>query len=150
MIRLVKAVPLTSESDTLALGARLASVLRAGDIVRLDGGLGSGKTTLARGLIQSRYGDIDVPSPTYTLVQTYDWPFDDTNTELWHCDLYRLDHPDDAYELGLIDAMGESILLLEWAEKLGALCPENGLSVTLEFDGEGRVATLRGWEGRNV
>lgn len=142
----VTVLTLTSECDTLALGARLAEALRQGDVVRLSGDLGAGKTTLARGLIQSRLGEIDVPSPTYTLVQTYDW----NDCELWHCDLYRLDRPEDAYELGLIDAMGEDILLIEWADRLGALCPEDALSIHLAFEGEGRVATLKGWDGRNV
>ncbi|MGB3457525.1 MAG: tRNA (adenosine(37)-N6)-threonylcarbamoyltransferase complex ATPase subunit type 1 TsaE [Litorimonas sp.] len=146
MITPVKAIPLNSEADTLALGAKLATVLRAGDTVRLSGDLGAGKTTLARGLIQSRLGPVDVPSPTYTLVQTYEWG----ESELWHCDLYRLDAPDDAYELGLIDAFGEEIVLLEWADRIGPLCPEDALSVDLSFDGEGRVATLKGWEDRNV
>lgn len=137
-------IELISETDTLALGARLASILRAGDVVLLSGGLGAGKTTLARGLIQSRLGDIDVPSPTYTLVQAYDWG----EVELWHCDLYRLDRPDDAYELGVMDAIGEEILLIEWADKLGGLCPEGALQIDLSFDGESRIATLTGWEGR--
>lgn len=139
-------IELISETDTLALGARLASVLRAGDIVLLSGGLGAGKTTLARGLIQSRLGDIDVPSPTYTLVQAYDWGA----VELWHCDLYRLDRPDDVYELGLMDAMGEEIVLIEWADKLGSLCPDGAMRIDLSFDGDSRIATLTGWEGRDV
>lgn len=142
----VNDIKLISEIDTLALGARLAAVLRAGDVVLLSGELGAGKTTLARGLIRSRLGDIDVPSPTYTLVQAYDWG----GVELWHCDLYRLDRPDDAYELGLMDAMGEDIVLIEWADKLGVLCPDDALRIDLHFDGDGRIATLTGWEGRNV
>ena len=142
----VSSITLTSESETLALGAKLAGLLKPGDVVTLSGDLGAGKTTLARGLIQSRLGEIDVPSPTYTLVQTYDWG----DVELWHCDLYRLDQPEDAYELGLIDAMGEEILLLEWAEKLGELCPNDALSVRIEFEGNGRQVTLKGWNERDV
>jgi tRNA threonylcarbamoyl adenosine modification protein YjeE len=146
MRSVVNAIKLISSTDTRTLGARLAAVLRGGDVVVLSGGLGAGKTTLARGLIQSRLGTIDVPSPTYTLVQAYDWG----EVELWHCDLYRLDRPDDAYELGLMDAMGEEIVMIEWADKLGELCPTDALRVDLSFDGEGRIATLTGWEGRDV
>ena len=139
-------VTLDTDVDTLAFGARLAAVLRPGDVVALSGGLGAGKTTLARGLIQSRLGEIDVPSPTYTLVQTYDWG----EHELWHCDLYRMEAPDDALELGLLDAMGEEIVLLEWPDRLGALLPEDALSIDIAFDGEGRTVTLKGFEGRDV
>ncbi len=144
------AIHLKSEADTLALGARIAAALVPGDTLLLSGDLGAGKTTLARGLIQSRLGDIEVPSPTYTLVQTYDWPLGDNVAELWHCDLYRLEQPNDAYELGLMDALGDDIVLIEWADKLGPLCPKDALSVELAFDGDGRVATLTGWKGRNV
>lgn len=139
-------IHLKNDADTLALGARVAAVLQAGDCVFLSGDLGAGKTTLARGLIQSRFGDIDVPSPTYTLVQTYDWG----EGELWHCDLYRLEQPEDAYELGLMDAMGEDILLIEWADRLGDLALENVLRIDLTFNGDGRDAALTGWEGRDV
>lgn len=145
-MRLVKPIRLTSDAETLALGARLAKRLRPGDMVSLSGDLGAGKTTLARGLIQSKLGPVDVPSPTYTLVQTYDWD----DTELWHCDLYRLEQAEDAYELGLIDAMGEVVLLVEWADKIGALWPEEARSVHLAFDGPARIATLTGWDDRNV
>ena len=79
----MQVVALPDETDTLALGARLAGLLRAGDVVALSGGLGAGKTTLVRGLIQSLLGAVDVPSPTYTLVQSYALP----DYELWHCDL---------------------------------------------------------------
>ena len=108
------------EAEMLELGARLGRALRAGDTVALIGGLGAGKTTLARGLVQSLLPHEIVPSPTYTLVQTYDFP----EFTLWHCDLYRLEHPDEAYELGLIDAMGEEVCLLEWPDRLGDLLPD--------------------------
>ena len=130
----------------LELGARLGRALRLGDTVALIGGLGAGKTTLARGLVQSFLPHEIVPSPTYTLVQTYDFP----DFTLWHCDLYRLEHPDEAYELGLIDAMGEEVCLLEWPDRLGALLPDEALKVEIAFEGEGRRVTLTGWEGRNV
>ena len=130
----------------LALGARLGRVLRAGDTVALIGGLGAGKTTLARGLVQSLLPHESVPSPTYTLVQTYEFP----EYTLWHCDLYRIEHADEAYELGLMDALGEDVCLLEWPDRLGGLLPENALTVEITFDGEGRRVSLRGWEGRDV
>lgn len=138
-------VLLSDEKATLALGARLGAVLGAGDIVALTGGLGAGKTTLARGLIQSLCGDDEVPSPTYTLVQTYDAP----DCELWHCDMYRLEQPEEAYELGLIEAFDEAICLIEWPEKLGALLPQGALGVEIIFDGSGRKAILTEWASRS-
>jgi len=110
------------------------------------GGLGAGKTTLSRGLVQSVLPQETVPSPTYTLVQTYDLP----DFTLWHCDLYRLQHPDEAYELGLMDAMGEDVCLLEWPDRLGDLLPEEILQIEIEFEGEGRIVKLLGWGGRDV
>ena len=137
---------LPNETDTLALGAKIGSVLQAGDCIALRGDLGAGKTSLVRGLIQNVLGDIEVPSPTYTLVQSYDLP----NYELWHCDLYRLDSPEDAYELGLMEAMLDAVCILEWPDKLGDLLPKSALNITLEFDGDSRVATLSNWDGRDV
>lgn len=130
----------------LELGARLGLALRAGDTVALVGGLGAGKTTLARGLVQSAAPRETVPSPTYTLVQTYDVH----GFTLWHCDLYRLEHPDEAYELGLVDAMGEDVCLIEWPDRLGALLPDDVLKVEIAFDGEARTVALTGWDDRNV
>ncbi len=130
----------------LDLGARLGSALRPGDTVALIGGLGAGKTTLARGLVQSLLPHETVPSPTYTLVQTYDFP----GFTLWHCDLYRLEHPDEAYELGLMDAMGEDVCLLEWPERLGALLPKDAMEIKITFQGEGRRVELTGWDNREV
>ncbi len=135
-----------TDTEMLQLGTRLGRVLRAGDTVALTGGLGAGKTTLARGLVQSALPDEIVPSPTYTLVQTYEL----NSFTLWHCDLYRLDHPNEAYELGLMDAMGEDVCLLEWPDRLGPLLPEDVLKVEITFDGDGRVVMLTGWDGRDV
>ncbi|WP_409432385.1 tRNA (adenosine(37)-N6)-threonylcarbamoyltransferase complex ATPase subunit type 1 TsaE [Litorimonas sp. RW-G-Af-16] len=138
--------PLSDEAATLAFGARLARVLRMGDCVALRGELGAGKTTLVRGMIQSQLGNIEVPSPTYTLVQTYDMP----TYELWHCDLYRLERPQDAYELGLIDAMDEIVSVIEWPDRLGDLLPDDALEISVEFEGAGRVVKLTGWDDRDV
>jgi len=133
---------LTDEAQMLALGAKLIKPLSAGQTICLTGGLGAGKTTLARGMIQSVLGNIDVPSPTYTLVQTYDMP----DYELWHCDMYRLDRPEDGYELGLMDAFEEALCLIEWPDKLGSLIPEGALHIDIKFEDEARKITLDGFE----
>lgn len=141
-MRHMQTVSLTNEAQTLALGAKVIAQLSAGQTVCLTGGLGAGKTTLVRGMIQSILKDIEVPSPTYTLVQTYDMP----DFELWHCDMYRLARPEDGYELGLMDAFDEALCLIEWPDKLGSLIPEDALSIDIQFDGEGRKVTLTGFE----
>ncbi|MGJ8564519.1 MAG: tRNA (adenosine(37)-N6)-threonylcarbamoyltransferase complex ATPase subunit type 1 TsaE [Alphaproteobacteria bacterium] len=137
----MQTVYLANESETLALGERLSRSLRAGDVIALSGGLGAGKTTLSRGIIRALTGEEEVPSPTYTLVQTYEAE----NCELWHCDMYRLERPGDAYELGLMDAFEDAICLIEWPDKLGDLLPETARRIDVEFDGEGRKAVITGW-----
>lgn len=137
-------IPLETEADTLALGARLAPLLTAGEVVAMTGGLGAGKTSLVRGLIQSVLGPCEVPSPTYTLVQSYELP----DYELWHCDMYRLKRPEDGYELGLLDAFEQAVCLIEWPDKLGALIPQTALSIHIDFEGEGRIAHLTGFGDR--
>lgn len=133
---------------TLALGRRLGAQLEAGDVVCLSGGLGAGKTTLARGAIEAWTGaPEDAPSPTYTLVQTYDGP----KGPLWHVDLYRLKRAEEAWELGLEAAFAEAACLIEWPERLGAMLPGDRLDVSLALEGEGRRATLTGvgaWRAR--
>lgn len=141
-MRQMQTLSIANEAELIALGAALIPQLSAGQTVCLSGGLGAGKTTLVRGIIQSVLGDIDVPSPTYTLVQTYDFP----EYELWHCDMYRLERPEDGYELGLMDAFEEALCLIEWPDKLGNLIPENVLRIEIAFEGEGRKVTLLGFE----
>ena len=136
----METVFLANQAETLALGARLAGILQPGDIVALTGDLGAGKTTLARGCIMAKTGAQEVPSPTYTLVQTYDAK----DMEIWHCDLYRLENPNDAYELGLIDAFEDMTCLIEWPERLGTLLPEDRLTIHISFSDEGRMAALTG------
>lgn len=138
----MQVIKLANEAETLALGAKLITQLKAGQTVCLTGGLGAGKTTLVRGMIQSVLGDIDVPSPTYTLVQTYDLP----EFELWHCDMYRLERPEDGYELGLMDAFEDAVCLIEWPDKLGGLIPQDALAIDIQFEGEGRAVTLTGFK----
>ena len=141
-MRQMLTLSIANEAELLALGASLIPQLSAGQTVCLIGGLGAGKTTLVRGMIQSVLGDIDVPSPTYTLVQTYEMP----EFELWHCDMYRLDRPEDGYELGLIDAFEEAVCLIEWPDKLGELIPDDAMRIEIAFDGEGRKVTLAGFK----
>jgi tRNA threonylcarbamoyladenosine biosynthesis protein TsaE len=118
----------TFTQDNLAtLGAPLAKLLRGGDIVCLWGDLGAGKTTFARVLIRGLVGEpVEVPSPTFTLVQTYDTP----QGEVWHCDLYRLNNPEEVFELGLEEAFHEAICLLEWPERLGDILPRRRIDIT--------------------
>lgn len=133
---------LPDEAATARLAARLACRLQPGDTLLLEGGLGAGKTALARAIIRSRLGsDIEVPSPTYTLVQTYG---SDTD-EIWHADLYRLTCPGEVAETGLDDALGKAICLIEWPDRLGVSAPPGGLAVALDIVGDtARSATLTG------
>ena len=138
----MQVVQLFSENDTLDLGSKLIKVLTKGDVLAITGELGAGKTTLARGIIQAEKGDIEVPSPTYTLVQIYDMK----NFELWHCDMYRLETPEDAYELGLFDAFEDAVCVIEWPEKLGLLLPKKIYKIDLKFNNKGRTAYLEGFK----
>lgn len=134
-------VILPDETSTLALGAALASQLREGDVVYLLGGLGMGKSTLSRGLIRAlTHPDQDVPSPTFTLMQTYEA----SNFDIVHLDLYRLTAPEESFELGLDELLPHSVLLIEWPERLGHLGFDDRLEIVLEqpLDAKGRVARI--------
>lgn len=123
------------EAATAAFAHDLAQQLQVGDVVALYGPLGSGKTTLARALIRAlTTPDEDVPSPTFTLVQTYDT----RRGELWHFDLYRLNDPDEVWELGFEDALTSAICLIEWPERLGPLLPSRAITLHLTPLGETR------------
>lgn len=131
-------IDLPDDAETRALGAALGATLQVGDVVALRGGLGAGKTTLVRGLIEALMGKgTEVPSPTYTLVQAYDA----AEFPIWHFDLYRLETPNDVYELGWDDTQ-EGAALIEWPDKAGAHLPAWRLDVTLEMSGSGRRAVL--------
>ena len=130
---------LPNEAATEQLGATLAERLKPGDVVGLKGELGSGKTTLARAILRAAAGDpgLVVPSPTFTLVEVYET----RRGTYWHFDLYRLETPQQVYELGWEEALSQGIALVEWPERLGPLLPRH-LGITLEIEGDGRRASL--------
>ena len=137
-------IRLTSPEKTAELAAAFARLVRPGDVFLLSGQIGAGKTHFTRSLIQARlaYADRpveDVPSPTFTLVQTYEVD----GFEIWHSDLYRLTHPDEVEELGLFDAFDTAVCLIEWPERGKGILPEPDLEVHLETRGEGRSVVLR-------
>jgi tRNA threonylcarbamoyladenosine biosynthesis protein TsaE len=136
-------VTLADLDATAELAAALARLLRSGDVVALEGDLGAGKTAFARALIHAlTERDEEVPSPTFTLVQTYEAP----GFDIWHFDLYRLEKPEDAFELGIEDAMADGVCLIEWPDRLGPWLPRDRLTVAFSYGtGESeRVAMLTG------
>ena len=145
------AIALADAEATTALGARIGPLLHAGDAVLLYGPLGMGKSTLARGLIRAlTRPDEDVPSPTFTLVQFYE-----SQPPIAHFDLYRLTRPEEAYEIGLDEALDEGCVIIEWPERLGEdvtwIAGTNLLTITISELGEARLATVSGagsWEQR--
>jgi tRNA threonylcarbamoyladenosine biosynthesis protein TsaE len=126
-------IDLPDENATAALAARLAALAWPSDVIALKGELGVGKTSFARAFIRARGGDEDVPSPTFTLVQSYDLP----NGTVWHFDLYRLKSAEEAWELGIEDAFRDGISLIEWPERLGSLLPARCLAVALDYGATG-------------
>ena len=151
MAGLQKSVTLSldSETATTALGHHLAKHLQNGDTLLLDGPIGAGKTHLARSIIQALLPhDEDVPSPTYTLVQTYETP----SGTIWHADLYRLADSSELIELGLDEAMGTGIVVIEWPDRIPEeMRPPQALWIILRSKGERRNAELFGnitrWAG---
>ncbi len=140
---------LPDEAATVALAGRLAPLLRAGDVITLRGDLGAGKTALARAIIRHLAGDPaeEVPSPTFTLVQTYEH----LSPPVWHFDLYRLTDPGEVVELGWEEAR-QACALVEWPERLGPLLPRDRLEVEMTLAGaDARRAVLTGhgtWAAR--
>ncbi|OYU75352.1 MAG: tRNA (adenosine(37)-N6)-threonylcarbamoyltransferase complex ATPase subunit type 1 TsaE [Alphaproteobacteria bacterium PA3] len=135
---------LATDRATRELGARLAKVLQAGDCLALRGNLGAGKTTLARGLICAFLGaDTEVPSPTFTLVQRYQPDLEETPNapELLHFDLYRLEDPEDVWELGW-EELDEVISLVEWPDKAGPHLSPWHLDIEIIINGDHRSALV--------
>jgi tRNA threonylcarbamoyladenosine biosynthesis protein TsaE len=145
-------VHLPDLAATRALAARLAPALRPGDSVLLEGPLGAGKSEFARALLRAAAGDpaLEVPSPSFSLVQGYDLPAGPAH----HFDLYRLSGPAEVAELGWDEAR-QGVVLVEWPDRLGPLAPEDALRVALAPPGEGedeeaRVAVLSGWPAERL
>lgn len=131
-------------------GAEIANVLRAGDVVALSGGLGAGKTTLARAIIAGLGHSGEVPSPSFSIIEIYDPPR--LRLPLVHADFYRLSRAEEAEELGLDDYRQGAALIAEWPENAGGFANEPGcLGISLENFGGGRIAIVEpgvDWLGR--
>ena len=143
---------LADEAATGRLGEAIARVLELGDVVCLSGPLGAGKSTLARALIRAlTTPDEEAPSPTFTLVQFYEGP----RLKVAHFDLYRLTDPNEAYELGLDEALDEGAALIEWPQRLQGRLPPDRLDIEIALgdEAEGRRVTMTphgAWEGRRI
>ena len=139
---------LADAAATAAVGARLAPLIRAGDILTLEGPLSAGKTTLVRGLIAALGHDGEVPSPSFAIVQ----PYEALSPPLWHVDLYRIEHSGELAELGLDDIGETGVLLVEWPERGGHGAWPDALALSLDVEPDGsRVLTAvapAAWEGR--
>ena len=133
---------LPDSNATDRLGRAIAAAVLPGDILLLEGQIGAGKTHFARALIKTLFEmadlpSVEVPSPTYTLVQTYELP----HVNLWHADLYRLGDFSEVAELGLDDAMGNDIVVIEWPDRLEST-PNEALTITFSVEDGGRRASL--------
>ncbi len=133
-----------NESETGTLARQFSKILAAGDVVILEGEIGAGKSAFCRALIKAYLGeDAEVPSPTFTIVQTYDAP----DFEIWHCDLYRLSNPDEVIELGIDEAMETALVLIEWPDRLGDMVPEEALKIAIAAEDDNRQFNVHGSTG---
>jgi len=141
---------LPDEAATARLGEAIAKDLKEGEAVCLSGPLGAGKSTLARAIIRALTNpDEDVPSPTFTLVQFYEG----AGLKVAHFDLYRLTNPDEAYEIGLDEALDDGAALIEWPERLEGRLPADRLDVEIALAKVGRSVRLTphgAWKGRRI
>jgi tRNA threonylcarbamoyladenosine biosynthesis protein TsaE len=145
-----RTVVLADEAATQGLGVAVARALRPGEAVCLSGPLGAGKSVLARALVRAlTTPQEEVPSPTFTLVQFYDG----YGLSVAHFDLYRLASPDEAYEIGLDEALDHGAAVIEWPERLEGRLPPDRLDIEIALEGEARRARLTphgAWEGRTI
>ena len=118
---------ISSEQDTRDLATRLTTLVQPGDVIALEGDLGAGKTVFARAFVTALGGGEEVPSPTFTLVQTYDC----ASGPIHHFDLYRLNSPEDSFELGLEELLPDGISLIEWPDRLGPYMPRDHLTIRM-------------------
>jgi tRNA threonylcarbamoyl adenosine modification protein YjeE len=125
---------------TDALGARIAASVAIGDAIALQGDLGAGKTTLARAILRALGVTENVPSPTFTLVQSYET----ARLTVRHFDLYRIVESSELDELGIDEALDDGVALIEWPERAGARLPNDALHVALAATGQGRRARVSG------
>lgn len=127
-----------TEADTIKLGEKLAAFAKQGDVFAMFGTLGMGKSVLSRAFIKSLTGAEEVPSPTFTLVQSYEAD----NFEIYHYDLYRIKSAEEIFELGMEEALYEGVCLIEWPEKMGGYLPHNAFIVSINPFGSGRKITI--------
>ena len=127
-----------SEQQTSDIAKKVASIAKKGDVFALYGTLGMGKSVFARSFIQYLTGVDDVPSPTFTLVQDYQ----SDDFEIFHFDLYRLEHPDEVFELGFEDAIFNGVCLIEWPEKAGNWLPKDVFKIDITPLDDGRKITI--------
>ena len=142
-------IVLPDMAATALLAARIAPLLGVGDAVALWGDLGAGKTSLAREILRALGITEDVPSPTFTLVQFYEGP----HLKVAHFDLYRLSDPDEAYEIGLDEALEDGAAVIEWPERLEGRLPADRLDIEIAMEGEARRASLSrhgAWKERGI
>lgn len=143
-------IPLPDLAAMQRFGAAIAERLRADDVIALAGGLGAGKTTLARAIIAALGHEGEVPSPSFAIIEPYDSP--PLRLPLVHADFYRLSRPEEAEELGLDDYRAGGVLIAEWPDHAGGFAHEPGcLSIALEVADEGRIAIVEcgaDWLGR--
>lgn len=139
---------LAGPEATEAIGRRLASQIRAGDVIALFGELGAGKTTLARGILAGLGHEGEVASPTFPIVI----PYETLRVPAWHVDLYRIEDPAEIGELALDEALQDGALIVEWPERMGRALWPHSLRLTLRREGEGaRALTAKltpAWEAR--